>query len=695
MKSARTVVLWSVVAYLPACGADPSSTESTETGGAATTSNDGGSGSSSIAPGGRPGAFAGGTGQNEGALAGGELGGGGSPLATGQGGSVTAGTGQTAGTAGGGGSGGAATSGPGTGASTTGATSTSATAGTGTGVTGSAGTDTTGGSPQGGTTAGGTGAGAHDSGAAATAGASQGGDANDATGGVATGEGGNAGSGGSNAGATSTGGSNDGSGGAAGGATGGTGPLGECDPYVWPAYSPDLDYSFRDDFPDIDPSTFTLYPGCDSSVVAGTKTSGWWAFVWGPNRNPSISDEDIDQVLAGLNEDLGYARDVMGWPPDKGPKNGHYSAVYLYGSGLCTDSASNTETGGWQSSVAGYPIVLLSYYPVVNYDRGGITHEAIHAVLADMPGGQKAAWFNEGGNTWLQMNMNADRTGDYGVGFLDGAPFLAPHMPIECYSGWLQDGSFGGPSAEGVNQYRDGQQISTWRDYLGGNQYNAAFPHFLALYVSTGVNAWIWNNPSHVNILETLADGLGEEQIRRLVMEYRARQAMVDFGPWSEGFKVPIGDNWGRVIGAEEIAGGIAQEPTPYVASFYAQTTNENGTLRPNEETLPGWSGANQIPLTVSGDTVRLEFQPIGENMRLQLAYRAADGSAVYGQPVESGATCLRLDKDPKNGVVVAVVSNVDYVYEGDETRSRKYDYRLRLLDGVSSTASTTEKWFE
>jgi hypothetical protein len=37
-------------------------------------------------------------------------------------------------------------------------------------------------------------------------------------------------------------------------------------------------------------------------------------------------------------------------------------------------------------------MVLLSYYPVVTAsERGGITHEAIHSVLASMPGG-KAHW---------------------------------------------------------------------------------------------------------------------------------------------------------------------------------------------------------------------------------------------------------------------------------------------------------------
>jgi hypothetical protein len=63
--------------------------------------------------------------------------------------------------------------------------------------------------------------------------------------------------------------------------------------------------------------------------------------------------------------------------------------------------------------------------------------------------------------------------------------------------------------------------------------------------------------------------------------------------------------------------------------------------ITPSLGTLPGWSGDNQIPLKVDGDRVRVNFAPQGNNMRMQLAYRAEDGTAVYSQPVESGEACL------------------------------------------------------
>ncbi|HSC88844.1 MAG TPA: hypothetical protein VLC09_16290 [Polyangiaceae bacterium] len=504
---------------------------------------------------------------------------------------------------------------------------------------------------------------------------------------------GGAGAGSDAPGSGGTGAADDAANGGDGSGGGAPAPLEPCDPYTFPGYEPDLDYDFRDEFSDIDPADFDVYLGCPAGDVAGVVTKGWFAFIYGHDKNPAVTDEAIDRMLTELNEDMAYARDVMGWPPDRLPQEGHYANVYLYGSGLCTDNASNTATGGWQSGINGYPMVLLSWYPIVNHDRGGITHEAIHAIMASMAG-PKAPWFNEGGNTWLQMNMSADQTGEYGVGFLDGIPFLAPHQPIECYSGWLQDGSFGGPAAQGVNQTANGQQISTWRDYLGGSQYNSVFSHFLALYVSKGSNAWLWSHTEHENVLESLAAGLGEEQIRHAIVEYRARTALVDFGPWKEAFEDPINGNWGRTIGAEEIAGGILTEPPAHQLRPYVATTREGDTLTPEPLTLPGWSGANQIPLTTSGNEVRVNFSPIGENMQLQLVYRAADGSAVYGQPVKSGESCLRLDKAPRDGVVIAVVTNTDYLYEGDATRQKKYDYRVDLVEGVSDTADPTQKYW-
>jgi hypothetical protein len=66
----------------------------------------------------------------------------------------------------------------------------------------------------------------------------------------------------------------------------------------------------------------------------------------------------------------------------------------------------------------------------------------------------------------------------------------------------------------------------------------------------------------------------------------------------------------------------------------------------------------------------------------------------VYSTPVASGACTLNLTAAPASGVVIAVITNTDYIYSGETTRKAHYDYRLRLVTGVTGTASVNTKWY-
>jgi hypothetical protein len=124
-------------------------------------------------------------------------------------------------------------------------------------------------------------------------------------------------------------------------------------------------------------------------------------------------------------------------------------------------------------------------------------------------------------------------------------------------------------------------------------------------------------------------------------------------------------------------------------------TTNVANTLIPERRTLPAWSGANQIPLTVSGSgTVSVNFTPLGTNMSCQLVYRATDNSVVYSVPVTSGPCSLSISKPMKTNVVVAVICNTDYLFQGEYSRTNKHDYRITLGTGVTNTASIAAKWY-
>lgn len=481
--------------------------------------------------------------------------------------------------------------------------------------------------------------------------------------------------------------------------TGGNG-----NPYTWPAYSPSITYDFRDEYPSLPMPTQVLN---DCPQVVGTQSSGWWTFRWGPKKRSLVTAAAITPMLARLNKDFAYFRDTMGWPPDLRARSGYRSSVYLFGSGLCTDQADSTELGGWQSAIyyngRNWPMILASYYPVYAFDpsykgsdsayqRSAMVHEGIHAMLADLPGVKNSAWFHEGGNVWFQQTADAKRSGDFSsLGFLNGTDFIAPFMPIECYSGWLQDGSFGGPAAEGVNMFNGNQQICTWRTYLGGHQYSSSFPTFVGNTLGDGAVPWIWRYaPSRV--LEGMASGIGETQMRRLITEYRAKQALVDFGKWKRACVSLLDGVFGNSIGAEWQPSWL--NPAPWIATPYVKTTNNGGILTPDTTTLPGWSGANQIPLTVTGNTVTVNFQPIGAHMTCQLAYWTTNGTPVYSEFVSGGNCTLNLTSPPANNVVIAVITNTDYIYTGETIRKAKFDYRLQLVTGVTGAASVNTKWY-
>jgi hypothetical protein len=353
--------------------------------------------------------------------------------------------------------------------------------------------------------------------------------------------------------------------------------------------------------------------------------------------------------------------------------------------------------------------VLASYYPVYSFDpactyndkvaqQGAMIHEGIHCILASMPGCKKASWFHEGGNTWLQSAMESKRSGTTptSMGWLSAGAAIAPFMPIETYTGWLLDGSFGGPAAERVNQYSGSQQLCTWRKLLGGTQYGETFPHAMEVILGEKSIAWVWRNASKSGrVLQDLAEvtgGLGTTQTRRLIQEYRARQAFGDFGKWKTAYKNLLNSNWGASLACEWTPCSI-DGVAPWIASSYVNSTVSGTTLTPDPLTLPGWSGGNQIPLTLSSGAscATVTFNPTGKNMSCQLVYQDVSGGIHYGVPVTSGA-CSVPTSNVKNNVVIAVISNTDYIYDGGTT---KYAYTLGIGAGISGKASITTKWYQ
>jgi hypothetical protein len=492
--------------------------------------------------------------------------------------------------------------------------------------------------------------------------------------------------------------------------------------YTWPKYKPTLSYDYRSEYPALEPPTKFLP---EQNNQKGYMADGWWAIAWGPKTSRYVTETAKKNLLDKMNTDFAYFRDVMGWPPDKRARNGYYSTVYVFGSGLGSDNADSTATGGWQGATwhngSSWPMVYISYYPIACFDpaftydayhgrnvtdqvfqQNACVHEGIHAIFADLEGCKQSAWYQEAGNTWLQAEAEVLKTGKTptSMGFLSAGNMIAPFMPIECYSGWLLDGAFGGPSAEGVNMYNSSGQVCTWRNLLGGVQYGELFPHFVSEILGRGSIPWIWRYCKS-RVLEGMADSLGERQMRHLVMEYRSRQAMIDVGAWSNACRKLLDDNWLVEIKQEWSPYWKAVDvwkATPYVNMYRCDETDSAGWWKPEYRTTPGWSGANQIPLHVNaeaGNTISVHFKPLGRNMVGQLAYRTKRGRVYYSRPVEGeGDVTMTLKDEPANGVVIAIVCNTDYIYEGDETRKRHFDYRLCMGQNVYQPAKAQLKWY-
>ncbi len=452
----------------------------------------------------------------------------------------------------------------------------------------------------------------------------------------------------------------------------------------------------------------------------------WWSAFWGDNLNAECGDaatakKAAENMVKKYDEDFTYIRDYMGWPPDLSARDGYKSFVYVFGSGLSNDNTSKDEKGGYQGNTfvdgKNYACVWASYYPFSrfrddadkkwndgDYQREAMIHEGIHAIFADIvDNGFKSAWFHEAGNTWLQSAMNSERYDIQGQpGFLDACPFIAPFMPIECYSGWLQDGSFGGPSAEGVNMYGNNGQICTWRTLLGGTQYGNAFPIILGEIAGKGSIPYIWRNyKSSTNdyVLKIVSNAVGsEETMRQLIQQYRSRMALFDIGKWKNGYRSVTNGNFGTTIGAEWEPYWI--KVAPFKLTMYQGLTKNSadGWLAPDTLTNPGWSGCNIIPIHVDSkvSTATVEFRPEDTEMRAQLCYTTKSGTNYYSQPVQCGKMQIDLTDRPANNVIFLVVCNTDYIYSNADNqaqRKKHYDYRVRFGSGALAVADLYTKW--
>ena len=398
----------------------------------------------------------------------------------------------------------------------------------------------------------------------------------------------------------------------------------------------------------------------------------------GPMQVPTATQQ---MILRRINDDLKFEIQYANvhLPPWTTGGAKHYIDYLFLGTGFPNDP----NAGGDSSYEGQYADVETTANAMTDQSlRYSLTHEFNH-VLENSYGtipGNSVSWVEESYNDFLIL-LVAER--DAGVtpgqaaqfkvpsniSYLDVLTYQQPWVPIESCGISTQ----GGTTATSPSDY--------FNDATGF-RYNDLFPLFVYQRVGAKFFSAVWENATaKEQILQTMTRLLDKPRVQCMVGEYAARLALGDFVEFSSSMQ-SIGNDTG----------------------MWAATTLQGDTLVPsNTAKLPRYTGRNNIPIKVSAGAtqVSVDFTPdaagsVGTpaQMQVQLVYRASDGTAVYGAPVKTGTASVTLTKAPKNGIVVAVVTNI--TMDGYKTKtsygwdpSETFGYKLKVTGGTSAPTTT------
>ncbi len=397
----------------------------------------------------------------------------------------------------------------------------------------------------------------------------------------------------------------------------------------------------------------------------------------GPNGTSQVSATTQTSILQRIHGDLKWETQTLGvhMPPWSTGKTGtKYIDYFFTNTGLPNDPGA-TGDQSWEGS---YPFVESDSNGMSDQNRYNITHEFNHVLLnayGTVPG-NSVSWIQESLNNYMILRLAEWRNGatigqsqqfafPSGIGYLDATVYNQPYCPIESC---------------GINSSGEATGPSDYMNDSTGFRYNDLFPLFVSQRVGLTFYAKVFEaaNTSEQN-LQTMTRLLDKARVQSMVTEYAARLALGDFMEFSTAIQ------------------GVAS------TSMYAVTTNQSGWLVPsNNNKLPRYTGRNFIPISVNAGatSVTINFAPdsTGSNgttadMRCQIAYRATDGTTVFSTPVSNSTTTIQLTKAPKNGVVIAVISNVTMSgykkvtsYGWDPTE--KFGYKIQVTGGTAAVTS-------
>ncbi len=408
-----------------------------------------------------------------------------------------------------------------------------------------------------------------------------------------------------------------------------------------------------------------------------TIPNGYILLNEGPNGASQVPVATQTAILQRINQDLKWECETLGihMPPWSTGKTGtKYIDYFFTNTGLPRDPGPSGYQG-WEGS---YPCVVTDSAGMSDQNRYNLTHEFNHVLInsyGTMPG-NSVSWIHESLNDYMILRLAEWRSGatigqsqqvpfPSGIGYLDREVYKQPYVPIESC---------------GINSAGEATSPADYMNDSTGYRYNDLFPLFVSQRVGVTFYAKVLEEARTTEQnLQTMTRLLDKARVQSMVIEYAARVALGDFVEFSTAVQ------------------GVAS------TAMYAATTNQNGWLVPSDNSkLPRYTGRNFIPISVSSGatSVTVNFSPDSQgsngttaDMRAQIAYRATDGTTVFSTPVSSGQTTIDLTKAPKNGVVIAVISNVTMSgykrstsYGWDPTE--RFGYRIQVTGGSAAPIS-------
>ncbi len=421
------------------------------------------------------------------------------------------------------------------------------------------------------------------------------------------------------------------------------------------------------------------------------------AMLVGPDWPGGLSEEVALARVQDLEDGLRDIVELAGFPAFPEWANGHYLNWVLLNTGI--PGATLPQNGGHQGNRWGHMnFESTPHNPIEwsEYEAGGALHECVHALQAELwvYNNQASGWLHEAHDNYLLTRRQALAFDNYTMGYTAHFVLQVPHIPIESM-GMFTDGSVAGAADQGASG----------RTYISTQVRYGLEIFFLSLMQTFGagfVNClWLEPETNEKSLFQNMQDVGGADSNGIAIMDFAAKTAILDFGPWTNTMRNIMQGNWNNDYWFYMFPGG-----------------DGTSTFRPTEEGTPHHQGRNVIPIQLDpGSTsVTVEFTPdaMGSEgtpaqMSAQFVYRNEADEPVYGPVFQSGQNTIAIEGGARGGIVnLAVAVTHPSAASGNDsgnpnardTNSNKgfdaqehFSYQARIVSGGTIAPESTRPW--